>query len=32
MGEKKRDEFGATFSKFIAEFLENNPRQQFNND
>lgn len=31
MGEKKHDEFGATFAKFIAEFLENNPRQQFNN-
>ena len=29
MGEKKRAEFGATFTAFIAEFLTNNPRQTF---
>jgi ATP-dependent DNA helicase RecQ len=27
MGEKKRAEYGATFARFIAEFLESNPRQ-----
>ena len=30
MGEKKRDEFGSTFARFIEQFLETNPRQQFN--
>ena len=30
MGEKKRAEFGATFAKAIAEFLETNPRMTFN--
>jgi ATP-dependent DNA helicase RecQ len=30
LGEKKREEFGATFARFIAEFLETNPRQRFN--
>jgi len=29
MGEKKRAEFGQTFANFIAEFLTNNPRQNF---
>jgi len=29
MGEKKRAEFGATFTAFIAEFLRSNPRQAF---
>ena len=29
MGEKKRAEFGATFTAFIAEFLTTNPRQAF---
>lgn len=30
MGEKKREEFGSTFARFIEQFLETNPRQQFN--
>ena len=30
MGEKKREEFGSTFSRFIEQFLETNPRQTFN--
>jgi ATP-dependent DNA helicase RecQ len=29
MGEKKRAEFGATFTSFITEFLKTNPRQNF---
>jgi ATP-dependent DNA helicase RecQ len=29
MGEKKRAEFGQTFTAFIAEFLKTNPRQAF---
>ncbi|MBK9989979.1 MAG: DNA helicase RecQ [Verrucomicrobia bacterium] len=29
MGEKKRAEFGQTFTTFIAEFLRSNPRQKF---
>lgn len=29
MGEKKREEFGSTFARFIAEFLETNSRQAF---
>jgi ATP-dependent DNA helicase RecQ len=30
MGEKKREEFGSTFARFIEQFLETNPRQRFN--
>jgi ATP-dependent DNA helicase RecQ len=30
MGEKKREEFAATFASFIEQFLETNPRQSFN--
>jgi ATP-dependent DNA helicase RecQ len=30
MGEKKREEFAATFARFIADFLETNARQSFN--
>jgi ATP-dependent DNA helicase RecQ len=30
MGEKKREEFGSTFARFIEQFLETNPRQSFN--
>ncbi len=29
MGEKKREEFGSTFARFIGQFLETNPRQRF---
>jgi ATP-dependent DNA helicase RecQ len=29
MGEKKREEFGAVFARFITEFLENNPSLKF---
>ena len=30
MGDKKREEFGSPFARFIAQFLETNPRQTFN--
>jgi ATP-dependent DNA helicase RecQ len=30
MGEKKRAEFGAVFARFIADYLETNARQRFN--
>jgi ATP-dependent DNA helicase RecQ len=30
MGEKKREEFGSSFARFIEQFLETNPRQSFN--
>jgi ATP-dependent DNA helicase RecQ len=29
MGEKKREEFGGVFARFIEQFLETNPRQRF---
>jgi ATP-dependent DNA helicase RecQ len=31
MGEKKREEFGGVFARFIEQFLETNPRQRFDN-